>query len=248
MVGMGAANVSVYRLLKARGVNPEQIVACDTKGTLHAHRSDLAELERDFPEKWQVCRESNPQMLTGGIDQALRGADVCIAFSRSEPGLINGDWIRSMARDAIVFACANPNPEIWPQIAKDAGARIVATGRGDFPNQVNNSLAFPGIFRGVLDAQATAISDEMALAAAAELAAIAEEHGLSENAIVPSMSDPEVVPRVAAATALKAYDLGLSRVALRRAEYVQAVSCRIQQSRKTCAAFVDERISTSELH
>ena len=240
MIGMGAANVAIYRLLKAAGVSPKQLIACDSAGILHCNRHDLPRLQAEFPEKWTVCHETNPRGVTGGTDQALRGADVCIAFSRSDPELLKADWIRSMARDAIVFACANPNPEVWPHIAKQAGARIVATGRGDFPNQINNCLAFPGIFRGVLDAQATAISDDMALAAAFELASIAEERGLSEETIIPSMSDPYVVPRVAAATATKAYELGLARVKLSRDGYIPAVLQRILSSRKRGAALTAE--------
>ena len=110
--------------------------------------------QTEFAEKWQVCAESNARGVTGGTAEALRGADVCIAFACSDPGLIKPDWVKSMAKDAIVFACANPLPEIWPWEAKDAGARIVGTGRGDFRNQINNSLGFPAIFRGTLDVRA----------------------------------------------------------------------------------------------
>jgi malate dehydrogenase (oxaloacetate-decarboxylating) len=242
MIGMGAANVSVYRLLKAYGVNPAQIIACDSQGTLHRNRSDLARLQDVFPEKWAVCQESNPEAVAGGIEQALRGADVCIAFSRSDTELIKPDWIRSMARDAIVFACANPLPEIWPWVAQESGARIVATGNGDWHNQVNNALAFPGIFRGILDAQVVAVTDEMALAAALELASIAAEHGLSEEAILPKISDLDVAPRVAAATALRARDLGLARVTIHRDEYIKAATHRLLDSRKMMRVMMDEHI------
>lgn len=239
MIGMGAANFSVYRLLKASGVRPEAIIACDSRGTLYRRRDDIETMEKAYPEKWAVSQESNPAEVSGGIDQALRGADVCIAFSRSDPSLIRPEWVRTMAKDSIVFACANPNPEIWPWDAKQAGARIVATGRGDFPNQVNNCVAFPGIFRGILDAQAKAITDDVALAAAAELAAIAEERGLSDEAIIPSMSDPEVAPRVAAATAMKAQELGLARVRKTREEYLKAAASRIANSREMLRSLVD---------
>ena len=242
MIGMGAANVSVYRLLKAFGVSPAQIIACDSKGTLHSNRLDVRNAQDEFPEKWAVCQESNLEAVQGGIEIALRGADVCIAFSRSDPDLIKPNWIRSMASNAIVFACANPNPEIWPSIAKQAGARIVATGRGDFPNQVNNALAFPGIFRGTLDALAVTITDEMALAAALELASIAEETGLSEEAIVPSLFNPNVVPRVAAATALKAQESGLARVILTREDYIQAATEKIRNSHEMLRALMSEQI------
>ncbi len=232
MIGMGAANVATYRLLKAAGANPAGIIACDSCGTLHRNRRDIAEKHLEFSEKWAVSRETNPAMVTGGIETALRGADVCIAFARSDPELIRPSWIRAMARDAIVFACANPEPEIWPHNAKAAGARIVATGRSDFPNQVNNSLVFPGIFRGTLDARAAGISDEMALAAARELALCAEERGLSDDNILPRMEDEHMVGRVAAAAALKAQEQGLARVTRTREEYMERAMRRIRDARR----------------
>jgi len=240
MIGMGAANYASYRLLKAYGVAPAQIMACDTLGTLHRNRPDVQQRSAEVLEKWTVCRETNPEALTGGIAEALRGADVCIAFSASGPGIIEPSWIRSMARDAIVFACANPNPEIWPWDAKEAGARIVATGRSDFPNQLNNSLVFPGIFRGTLDSRAVTISDEMALAAAIELAKCAEERGLSEDAILPAMTDWRVVPRVAAATAMKAQEQGLSGSTKRREEYIEIATRRILDAQDTVKVMMRE--------
>lgn len=231
MIGMGAANVATYRLLKTAGADPSLIMACDTQGTLHRNRRDIQDDQNEFREKWAVCLETNPKAMTGGIEQALRGADVCIAFACSDPSLIQPVWLRAMARDAIVFACANPEPEIWPGDAKEAGVRIAATGRSDFCNQVNNSLVFPGIFRGTLDARASAISEEMALAAALELARCAEGRGLSENAILPHMDDVHMVARVAAATAMKAQEQGLSRSTQTREDYVAQASRRILRSR-----------------
>lgn len=231
MIGMGAANVAIYRLLKAAGATPARIIACDTQGTLHVNRRDLEESRFEFPEKWAVCRETNLEAVTGGIAEALRGADVCIAFACSDPSLIKPAWVRAMAHDAIVFACANPEPEIWPWEAKAAGARIAATGRSDFPNQVNNSLVFPGIFRGTLDARATTISDGMALAAAFELARCAEERGLTEDFILPAMDDASVVARIAAATALEAQERGLSNAKRTREDYIELATRRILSSR-----------------
>lgn len=231
MIGMGAANVATYRLLKAAGVNPSAIVACDSRGTLHRNRSDIEANQHEFREKWAVCLETNPDALTGGIDVTLRGADVCIAFACSDPSLIHPDWIGAMARDAIVFACANPEPEIWPGPAKAAGARIVATGRSDFPNQLNNSLVFPAVFRGTLDARAKAISDEMALAAARELALCAEERGLSDRDILPRMDDVTMVARVAAATAMQAQEQGLAHFTRTRAEYLDNACRRVIDAR-----------------
>jgi len=240
MIGMGAANVANFRILKAYGIDPRQVVACDTQGTLHRNRRDIENHQSEFPEKWAVCQETNREAVAGGIAEALSGADVCIAFSSSGPGVIEPTWVRSMAKDAIVFACANPNPEIWPWDAKEAGARVVATGRSDFSNQVNNSLVFPGVFRGTLDSQAVTISDEMAMAAAIELAKCAEEHGLSEESIVPTMADWWLVPRVAAATAMKAQELSLARVTRSRDEYIETAMRRIQDAQQTLQVLTRE--------
>lgn len=209
MIGMGAANVPTYRILKANGADPAAIVACDLGGILRTHRVDYRD-DPDFVEQWKVCRETNGEGRRGGIPEALRGADVCIAFSAG--GIIKPEWIMGMAKDAVVFACANPIPEIWPWEAKKAGARIIATGRSDLPNQVNNSLVFPGIFRGALDVRARTISDEMAIAAAMELAACAEERDIDEGNIICTMEEWEVVPRIAAATAIKAQEQGLAQL------------------------------------
>ena len=212
MIGMGAANVATYHLLKVSGLQPQAVVACDNRGTLHRRRHDIEERQADYAAKWQVCTETNPDAIDGGIAAALRGADVCIAFSASGPGVIQPGWVATMARDAVVFACANPVPEIWPWEAAAAGARIVATGRSDFPNQVNNSLGFPGIFRGALDVRARTITDEMAIAAAHELARCAEERGIHETSIMPTMDEWAVVPRVAVATAMQAQVQGVARL------------------------------------
>lgn len=204
MVGMGAANVATYRLLKQIGVSPGQITACDRKGTLHRGRKDLEAAQHEFADKWRVCCESNADHVTGGIADALRGADACLAFSTPGPQTIRPEWIQAMANRAIVFACANPVPEIWPSAAREAGAFIVATGRSDFPNQVNNSLVFPGLFRGVVDARARKITDGMVLAAMKELACAAEPGGLSADRILPRISDRELPIRLAVAVGLEA--------------------------------------------
>jgi malate dehydrogenase (oxaloacetate-decarboxylating) len=209
MIGMGAANVPTYRFLTAGGADPSRIVACDAGGILGTFRREY-EQDQGFGEQWKVCSQTNPEGKRGGIAEALRGADVCVAFSAG--GIIKPEWVQGMARDAIVFACANPVPEIWPWQAKEAGARIVATGRSDFPNQVNNSLVFPGIFRGVLDVRARAITDEMAIAAAHELALCARERGIHEESILPTMEEWQVPMRLAVATATKAQEQGLDQV------------------------------------
>ena len=214
LVGAGAANIALYRLLRAYGVPPENIVVVDSKGILHSRRRDIEALRERNPWKYRIAVETDGGWhgpRDGGIPEALEGADAVVAASRPGPGVIKKEWIRRMNRDPIVFAEANPVPEIWPWEAREAGARVVATGRSDFPNQVNNSLAFPSIFRGVLDVRARTITDEMAIAAAEELARFAEERGLREDYIIPSMEEWEVFPRVAAAAAAKAVEQGIAR-------------------------------------
>lgn len=210
MIGAGAANICIARILIAAGVRPENIVMTDTKGILHRGR---VELKEKYPQKWEMCEKTNGEGRVGGIAEAMKGADAVIALSQPGPGVIQKEWIKQMAKDAIVFACANPVPEIWPWEAKEAGARIVATGRSDFPNQVNNSLGFPSIFRGALDVRAKTITDEMCIESAKELSRYAEDKGLlSEDYLIPTMEEWEVYPRVAAAVGSKAVEQGIARV------------------------------------
>ena len=216
VIGTGAANVAAIRLLLSRGVDFGNIIACDSRGILHTGREDIAQRRIEFVDKWRICQQSNAENRRGGPDEAMRGTDVCIAASRPGPGTIQPEWVQAMADEAILFACANPVPEIWPWEARQAGARIVGTGRSDFPNQINNSLGFPGIFRGVLDVRATTITDEMAIAAAEELARCAEERGLHEENIVPTMDDWEVFPREAAAVGMKAQEQGVAGLSATR--------------------------------
>jgi malate dehydrogenase (oxaloacetate-decarboxylating) len=208
MVGAGAANVRTAHMLIAGGVDPEKIIMCDSKGTLHKGRHDL---EKAPGPKWGMCQLTNGAGIVGGIDTAMAGADAVIGCSQPGPGVILPEWVRGMASDPIVFACANPVPEIWPWEAQDAGAAVFATGRSDFPNQANNSLGFPAIFRGALDVRATAITDEMCIAAARELAAVAEEKGLRPDYIIPTMDEWEIYPREAAAVGTTAIKQGVAR-------------------------------------
>ena len=167
---------------------------------------------------------------------------MCIAASQPGPGTIMPEWVRGMAEDAILFACANPVPEIWPWEAKEAGARIVGTGRSDFANQINNSLGFPGIFRGVLDVRATTITDEMAVAAAEELAHCAEERGLDEEHILPTMDDWEVSPREAAAVGVRAQEQGVARLSLSRDELLDNAKQIIQQAQEMTRFMMEKEI------
>jgi len=205
-VGSGASNVACSRLIFASGVTPALCRVVDSKGILHKNRKDLEERKDEYVDKWKLCQITNEEGREGGIPEALDGADVVIALSKPGPGTIQPEWIRKMAKDAIVFACANPVPEIWPWEATEAGAVVVATGRSDFPNQVNNSLGFPGIFRGTLDVRASTITDTMCIAAAKALADMAEEKGLTPEYILPTMDEWEVFPREAAAVAVQAVE------------------------------------------
>lgn len=210
LFGVGAANVAVYRLLTSAGVEPGAVIACDSRGLLHDRRSDIDDNQDKFREKWQICTESNADGLTGEAAGAFVDADVCIAFSQSGPSVIRPEWITAMARDPIVFACANPVPEIWPWEAEQAGATIVATGRGDFANQLNNALVFPGLFRGVLDVQANAIPPAVTSAAAQAMAAYAERRGLSKTCILPTIGDRDWPPELAAAVGVAAQDQAIA--------------------------------------
>ncbi len=186
--GAGAAGVAVTNMLIAGGVRGDDVVVCDSRGIIHSGRSDLG------PVKATLATATNAAARTGDITEALRGADVLIGVSG---GAIPADAVAGMAPDAIVFALANPNPEVHPTVAARY-ASIVATGRSDFPNQINNVLAFPGVFRGALEARATRITDAMKVAAAEAIAGVVADE-LRPDAIVPSALDPRVAPAVAAA-------------------------------------------------
>jgi malate dehydrogenase (oxaloacetate-decarboxylating) len=238
-VGSGASNVACSRLIFGRGADPARCFMVDTKGILGKHRKDLELRKAEFVDKWRLCQTTNAEGREGNIPDAMRGADVLIALSRSGPGVILPEWITAMAKNPIVFACANPVPEIWPWEAKEAGARIVATGRSDFPNQVNNSLGFPGIFRGTLDVRARTITDEMCFAAAQ---ALADQIGdrLDEEHILPNMDDWEVFPREAAAVAVKAQEQGVARLTKSYEELYHHAHEIIQRSRDLTRMMMDE--------
>ncbi len=228
MVGAGASNIRTACLLIEAGFRPENLFMVDSKGILHTGRKELKETH---VEKWEMAQRTNGEGRTGGIHEAIKGADVAIALSTPGPGVVKPEDVRSMANDAVVFACANPIPEIWPWEATAAGARVVATGRSDFPNQVNNSLGFPGIFRGALDVQARTITDEMCIAAARELALIAEEVELREDHILPTMDQWEVFPREAVAVGMMAQKQRLAGRKVGRKMLFDAASDRIKRAR-----------------
>lgn len=202
--GAGAAGTAIVKLLMAQGL--KNVIMCDICGPVWQGRP-----EGMNPYLDEMARRTNPDKVKGTLADAIKGADVFIGVSA--PNVLNEDMIRSMAKDPIVFAQANPTPEIWPiSRAHDAGARVVASGRSDCPNQINNILAFPGIFRGALDVRATDINDAMKIAAAHALASMVKPEELSPTMIIPSSLNPDVAPVVAAATARAAMDSGIARV------------------------------------
>ncbi len=236
MVGAGAANTACLRVMISAGVPPENVIMCDINGILHSERTDFEETD----PRYQFCKTTNKEGRRGGIPEAMKGTDACIAYSKPGPGTIKPEWVKSMAKDSVLFTCANPIPEIWPWEAKEAGAKVVATGRGDFPNQVNNSIGFPGIFRGTLDVMAKTITDEMCIVAAKELAKCAEDRGISENYIVPRMDEWEVFPREAVAVGLKAIEQGVARVKLSKEELMKCAEEKIKRAREETQTLMKE--------
>jgi malate dehydrogenase (oxaloacetate-decarboxylating) len=239
-IGTGAANVACARLIFNSGATPALCRMVDSKGILHKDRNDLELRKAEFVDKWKFCQTTNEEGRQGGIPEAMQGADVVVALSKSGPGTILPEWVSKMAQDSIVFACANPVPEIWPWEAQEAGATVIATGRSDFPNQVNNSLGFPGIFRGTLDVRASTITDEMCLAAADAIASMAEENGLTPEYIMPTMDEWEVFPREAAAVAVKAVEQGLARIPLTYEEELENAGNIIRRSRDLTKQMMQE--------
>ncbi len=199
--GAGAAAISITKLLLSAGA--KNITLCDRKGAIYAGRDGLNWI------KEEMAQVTNPAKQSGSLADVLAGADVFIGVSA--PNAVTTDMVKTMNRDAIVFACANPTPEIFPDDAKAGGAAVVSTGRSDYPNQINNVLAFPGIFRGALDARASDINDAMKIAAAHALADLVGDD-LSADYIIPAAFDPRVADAVAAAVKQAAYDSGVARI------------------------------------
>ncbi|MCW4049453.1 MAG: NADP-dependent malic enzyme [Candidatus Bathyarchaeota archaeon] len=227
LVGTGSANTRSFYVLKAAGASPKNIIMVDSKGAISTSRKDI-----EGTYKWPIAEETNPDGVTGGIKEAAEGSDIMIAASKPGPDVIKPEDIKVMASDPIVFACANPVPEIWPWVAEKAGVKVMATGRSDFPNQINNSLVFPAIFRGALDVRAKTITDEMCIASATALAKFAEDKGLTKDYIIPSMDEWEIYPLQAAETGMKAQEQGLARIKLTRDELYERASGIIERTQK----------------
>jgi len=240
LFGAGAANIATYRYLVRAGARPTSIVMVDSRGMLRPDRSDADEMRKENPYKYRVAVETSPSEKT--VEEAFSGADIVIAASRPGPGVIRKKWIKLMNSDPIVFALANPVPEILPGEAREAGARVVATGRSDYPNQVNNSLGFPAVFRGVLSVSARKMTDEMFLAAAHAIASYTEETGLSENRIIASMTDDKLYVREALAVAEKAMELGLARRKISRGELEDEIRQMIERPKLYMRLALDNQL------
>ena len=240
LVGAGAANLRTAYVLIRWGMKSGNIMLVDTKGVVYPGRKDIK--KEDDPWKYELSQKTNAEGREGDITEAFKDVDAVVAASKPGPDTIKKEWISTMADDSIVFACANPIPEIWPWEAKEAGARIVATGRSDFPNQVNNSLGFPAIFRGVLDVRAKTVTDDMCIAAAQELAKFAEERGMNEEDILPRMEEWEVYPREAVACALKSIDQGVARIKPSRQELYDRAKAIIQNARESTMLLMKQNL------
>ncbi len=239
MIGIGAANVCITKIMIKAGVDPKKLIVVDSKGILNRKRDDITPAHK---EKREFAQITNAENRDGGIEEAMKGQDVVIALSKQGPDTIQKPWVSGMADDAVVMVCANPIPEMWPWDAKEAGARVVATGRSDFPNQVNNSIGFPAIFRGTLDVMATTITDEMCIAAAYELAKCAEDKGLRDDYIMPTMDQWEVFPREAVAVAKKAMEQGVARLKLSEKELFTIAESKIRRARDEVGLLMEKGI------
>ena len=235
--GAGAANSSIVRLIIADGGDPKKMVMFDIDGALHKNREDI-KADKRFYHQWNICEQTNPNCLSS-MEEAMKDADVLISLSAPGPDTIKKEWVKLMANKSIVFACANPVPEIYPYAAKDAGAYIVATGRGDFPNQVNNSIGFPGILKGALMVRASKITDSMAIAAAHSLANYAEKRGINIDNIVPTMDEADVFPVEAADVAMQAIKDGVARTKMTWEEAYQKAKKDIEYSRSMAKSLHD---------
>jgi len=201
--GAGAAAISITKLLMNYGL--KDAILCDSKGAIYEGRT-----EGMNPYKEEMAGMTNKKKVKGSLAEAMKGADIFLGVSA--PGVVTTEMVASMADDAIVFACANPIPEIYPDEAKKGGAKVISTGRSDFPNQINNVLAFPGIFRGTFDVRASEINEEMKIAAAEALASVIPDSELSADYIIPKAFDPKVRDAIAAAVAKAARDTGVARI------------------------------------
>ncbi len=225
--GVGASNIAISRVLFAAGFNNNKSIFIDSKGIISTERD---ELKKEEPYKWNLALTTNADGIIGDADAGFKGAEVAICLSKPGPNVVKKEWIQSMGDNPIVFVCANPIPEIYPWDAKEAGARIIGTGRSDFPNQINNSLGFPAIFRGVLDVRATTITDQMVIAAAESLARTAESKGIHEEYIIPAMNERDAFINEAVDVALEAIKENVAQLKLSKDEIRHLAESKINHA------------------
>jgi len=230
LYGAGASNTSIARLMIADGANPDNIIMFDSRSALHKNNIRYKENPL-FYRQWELCQTTNPECITEP-EEAFKDADVLVALSKPGPDTIKPEWIKLMAKKSIVFVCANPVPEIYPYQAKEAGAYIVATGRGDFPNQVNNSVCFPSILKGTLLVSARKITDGMAICAAHSIAEFAEKRGIHTENIMPSMLEWELFPKVTADVAMQAIKEGVALKNLTWQQVYEAAKSDIREAQE----------------
>ncbi|MFH0862935.1 MAG: malic enzyme-like NAD(P)-binding protein [Candidatus Altiarchaeota archaeon] len=226
--GAGAAALACAKFYLSAGVN--DVIMCDTKGTIYEGRT-----EGMNPYKHEIAKETNKGGIEGSLADAMAGADIFVGLSVGN--VVSEEMVRSMGKDAIVFACANPDPEIAPEKALAAGARVVATGRSDYPNQINNVLGFPGIFRGALDVRAKCINEEMKMAAAHAIASLVRDDELSKECIITNPLNPEVVPAVASAVADAAMRSDVARRRVKPGEVAKNVRAMVEEAQRVYKAF-----------
>jgi malate dehydrogenase (oxaloacetate-decarboxylating) len=243
LYGAGAAKTSIAQLLIADGATPNNLIMFDIDGSLHTGREDYKNNPLTY-RQWELCQKTNPQCITN-VEDAFNNADVLIALSKPGPDTIKPEWIAKMADKSIVFVCSNPVPEIYPHAAKEAGAYIVATGRGDFPNQVNNSVCFPSVLKGTLLVQSRQISDGMAIAAAHAIADFAEKRGISPTNIIPKMTESELFPIVAAEVAMQAIKEGHARIVLPKEKIYQQAKKDIEEAQQLINLLTEKNIIKS---
>ncbi len=229
LIGSGAANIAAAHLLIEAGFKPGNLIMVDSKGILDKEREDLDSLMFTNPWKYELALKTNGENRKGPIENAIKGSDIIVSAAKAQPGTIKKEWVSQMNKDSIVFALANPLPEIWPEDALSSGAKIVATGRGDFPNQINNSLGFPGVFRGMLDARSRGVNFKIMVKAAQEIANYVG--ALQPDKIVPSMDDWELFPQVASTVARAAVDEGYARKIDSREGYLKTARETISLNR-----------------
>ena len=238
LYGAGASNTSIARLMIADGADPKKIIMFDSRSSLHRN-NERYKNDPQFFRQWELCQQTNPQCVTN-VEDAFSGADVLIALSKPGPDTVKPEWISKMAEKSIVFACSNPVPEIYPYSAKEAGAYIVATGRGDFPNQVNNSVCFPSVLKGTLLVQSRQISDTMAITASHAIANFAEKRGITPDNIVPKMTESELFPVVAAEVAMQAIKEGHARISATKDLIYQRAKMDIDEAQQLLHSLTEQ--------